>query len=164
MTHRPIRIAIATFFAGAAVLLAQESNAPVSRCTSSARECEIEIRQMLSGRRYLGAQIADILPGPGIIIKAILPDGPAAHADLQAGDRIIAVNGRSLMYGTTKDYKGIVAEVKDTGGLLFIMVNRHGTNRKTEVRLAPFPQAQIEKIIAVHLAKFHGVTPAGSGQ
>jgi S1-C subfamily serine protease len=165
MTHRSLRIAIATFFAGATVLLAQDVQTPVRRCNASARECEQEIREMMSGRRYLGANIVPMPSGPGIYIKSILQDGPAAHVDLQAGDRIIAVNGRSLMYGTMKDYKNLVAEVKDTTGLLFIIVDRHGAYRKIEVRLAPYPQAQVEKAIAVHLSKFHGVTtPAGSGQ
>lgn len=165
MTHRSLRLAIAAFFAGAAVLLAQDVQTPVRRCNASARECEQEIRDMLSGRRYLGAQIVPMTTGPGIYIKSISQDGPAAHVDLQAGDRIIAVNGRSLMYGTMKDYKNLVAEVKDTSGILFIIVDRHGTYKKTEVRLAPYPKAQVEKIIAAHLSKFHGVTtPAGSGQ
>jgi predicted metalloprotease with PDZ domain len=165
MTHRSLRLAIATFFAGVTVLLAQDVQTPVRRCNASARDCEQEIRDMLSGRRYLGAQIVPMTTGPGIYIKSINADGPAAHVDLQAGDRIIAVNGRSLMYGTMKDYKGIVAEVKDTGGVLFIIVDRHGTYRKAEVRLAPYPKAQVDKIVAAHLSKFHGVTaPAGSGQ
>ncbi len=163
MTHRPIRFAIATFFAGAAVLFAQES-APNHKCSATARECEQEIREMMSGRRYLGAQIADMSPGPGVVIKSINPDGPAAHVDLQPGDRIIAVNGKSLMYATTKDYKGMVAEVKDNGGMLYMIVERRGAYRKIGVRLAPFPKAQIDKIIAAHLSKFHGMTPAGSGQ
>src|ERR1043166_3875584 len=98
MTHRSLRLAIATFFAGVTVLLAQDVQTPVRKCNASARECEQEIRDMLSGRRYLGAQIAEMTSGPGIYIKSISPDGPAAHVDLQAGDRIIAVNGRSLMY------------------------------------------------------------------
>ena len=54
--------------------------------------------------------------------------------------------------------------VKDNGGVLFMIVERHGSYRKIEVRLAPFPKAQLEKIIAAHLSKFHGMTPAGSGQ
>jgi S1-C subfamily serine protease len=165
MTHRSLCLVIATFFAGATVLLAQDVQTPVRRCNASARECEQEIRDMMSGRRYLGAVVTDMTPGPGIYIKSISSDGPAAHVGLQAGDRIIAVNGRSLMYGTMKDYKNIVAEVIDTTGLLFVIVDRHGSYRKTEVRLAPYPKAQIEKAIAVHLSKFHGVTtPAGSGQ
>ena len=164
MTHRPLHLALATFFVGAAVLFAQEGGSNNGKCSATARECEQEIREMLSGRRYLGAQIADMTPGPGVVIQSIVPDGPAAHVDLQPGDRIIAINGRSLMYATKKDYKGLVAEVKDNGGMLFMIVERHGAKKKIEVRLAPIPKAQIEKIIAGHLAKFHGVTPAGSGQ
>ena len=161
MTHRPLQLALATFFAGAAVLFAQETG----KCSATARECEQEIREMLSGRRYLGAQIVDMTPGPGIVIKGITTDGPAAHVDLQPGDRIIVVNGRSLMYATIKDYKALVAEVKDSGGNLFMVVERHGGGRKKiQVQLWPFPKAQVEKIIAAHLAKFHGMTPAGTGQ
>ena len=160
MTHRPLQLALATFFAGAAVLFAQETG----KCSAAARACEQEIREMLSGRRYLGAQIVDMIPGPGIVIKTVIADGPAAQVDLQPGDRIIAVNGRSLMYATIKDYKGLVAEVKDSGGNLFMIVQRHGINRKIQVRLSPIPKAQVEKIIAGHLAKFHGMTPAGTGQ
>ena len=160
MTHRPLQFALATFFAGAAVLLAQDTQ----KCSATARECEQEIREMLSGRRYLGAQIVDMTPGPGIVIKTVAADGPAAQVYLQPGDRIIAVNGRSLMYATIKDYKGLVAEVKDSGGNLFMIVERHGAYRKIQVRLQPFPKAQVEKIIAAHLAKFHGMTPAGTGQ
>lgn len=165
MSHRSLRFAIAVFFAGVTVLSAQDVQPPVRRCNASARECEQEIRDMLSGRRYLGAVIVPMTSGPGLYIKSINQDGPAAHVDLQAGDRIIAVNGRSLMYGTMKDYKDIVAQVKDTSGILFVIVDRHGSYRKTEVRLAPIPKAQVEKIIAAHLSQFHGVvTPAGSGQ
>lgn len=164
MTHRSLRIAIASFFAGVTVLLAQDVQTPVRKCNASARECEQEIREMLSGRRYLGALVVPMPSGSGLYIKSIQQDGPAAHVDLQAGDRIIAINGRSLMYGSMKDYKNLVAEVKDTTGILFIIVDRHGNYRKTEVRLAPYPRAQVEKAIAEHL-KLHGVTmPAGSGQ
>lgn len=160
MTHRPLQFALATFFAGAAVLFAQETG----KCSATARECEQEIREMLSGRRYLGAQIVDMTPGPGIVIKTVIADGPAAHVDLQPGDRIIAVNGRSMMYATIKDFKGLVAEVKDSGGNLFMIVQHHGVNRRIQVQLLPIPKAQVEKIIAGHLSKFHGMTPAGTGQ
>ena len=158
MTLRPLHLAFLALVVGASTLLAQESG----HCSASARECEMEIRQMLSGRRYLGAQIIDL--NPGVVIKSLNNDGPAVHTVLQAGDRLIAINGRSLMYGTVRDYKAIIAEVKDTGGMLFMIVERHGTYHKVEIRLWPFPKAQVEKIIAAHLAKSHGIPPAGSQQ
>jgi predicted metalloprotease with PDZ domain len=158
MRLRPLHFAFFALVAGATALVAQESG----RCSASAHECELEIRQMLSGRRYLGAQIID--GNPGVVIKSINNDGPAVHADLLSGDRIIAVNGHSLMYGTVREYKSITAEVKDSGGMLFMIVARHGAYHKVEVRLWPFPKAQVEKIIAAHLATSHGGTAAGSQQ
>lgn len=158
MSLRPLRLAILTLIAGATALLAQEAG----RCSASAHECEVEIREMLSGRRYLGAQIVDLNPGVGI--KSVNNDGPASHVDLQQGDRIIAINGKSLMYGSTPQYKAIIAEVKDNGGMLYMIIERHGMYRKVEVRLQPIPKAQVEKIIAAHLAKSHGGPAAGSQQ
>lgn len=160
MTLRFLRYAIPFLaLASGLSLLAEEPG----KCSATARECEVEIRQMLSGRRYLGARIEDMTPGPGVVIKAITSDGPAAHVDLQPGDRIIAVNGKSLMYGSVRDYKSIVAEVKDNGGMLFMIVDRHGSYKRIVVRLWPFPQAQLEKIIAAHLSRSHGAA-AGSQQ
>lgn len=36
------------------------------------------------------------LPGGGLAIESVIADTPAAHAGLRRGDRIVAVNGRSL--------------------------------------------------------------------
>ncbi len=107
---------------------------------------------MLSGRRYLGAQIVDL--HPGVVIKAILPDGPAARADLKEADRIIAVNGHMMASLGVKEFKQALADVKDTG-TLFMIVWRRGAYRKVELKLDPYPKAQIDKIIAAHLAKSH---------
>lgn len=141
----------------AAALSADETK----KCSASARECEREIRQMLSGRRYLGVVIVDLLPG--VAIKAVLPDGPAANprVDLKAGDHVIAVNGRSMLKSGVRDFKQALADVKDTG-TLFMIVERRGVYRKVEVRLEPYSQTQVEKIIAAHLAQSHASVAAGS--
>ena len=107
---------------------------------------------MLSGRRYLGAQVLEL--HPGIIIKAILPDGPAARSDLRDGDRIIAVNGHQISSGGAKEFKQALADAKDTG-TLFMIIQRRGAYRKVELRLDPYPKVQIDKIIAAHLAQSH---------
>lgn len=153
-----LTIGAAAVFLLFGVLRAEEP----AKCSSTARECEHDIRQMLSGRRYLGIQIVDV-PHGGILIKAINNDGPAARVDLEAGDRIAAANGRSMMYSTVRDFKGVLAEVKDTGGLLFMIILRRGNYRKVEVRLQPYPKTQIDKIVATHLAQSHtGAVAPGS--
>ena len=127
-------------------------------CTAPASECEKAIRQLSSGRRYLGAQIEEL--GPGIIIKAINEDGPAARADLRPGDRLMAVNGRSTVEGSIKDFKQILFSAKATG-VLWVIVQRQGVLKKIDVRLEPYSKAQIDKMVAQHLALAHGI-PATS--
>jgi predicted metalloprotease with PDZ domain len=135
------------------VAVALHAAADESRmCQSSARECEQQIRQMISGRRYLGVQLVELQPG--LTIKSVLPDSPAENADLKAGDRLIAVNGRSLVGGKVQDFKRIIADAKETGRL-WMIIQRRGAYRKVEVKLEPYTKEQIDKIVATHLTQRH---------
>ena len=123
-------------------------------CTASARECEQAIRQLSAGRRYLGALIEEI--NPGIIIKAVNDDGPAIRADLRPGDQLMAVNGHSTAEADIKDFKQILYSARETG-VLWIIIKRQGILKKIEVRLAPYSKAQIDKMVALHLAQEHSI-------
>ena len=149
MVSRPLQIAAIALLVGACVLAAEEAK----RCTLPAKECETAIRQMLSGRRYLGAQLTELDNG-GLVIKAIVTDGPAEHAGLAVGDRYMAVNGRSTEEATIRDFKQILNEASRIGRL-FVIVSRHGALKKIDVRLEPFSKVQIDKIVAQHLAQGH---------
>ncbi|HSP32703.1 MAG TPA: PDZ domain-containing protein [Thermoanaerobaculia bacterium] len=108
---------------------------------------------MLSGRRYLGAQIEELASG-GLVVKAVVPAGPAEHAEIRVGDRLMAVNGRSTSDATIRDFKQILNDASKIGRL-FVIVQRHGSLRKIDVRLEPYSKAQIDKIVAQHLAEAH---------
>jgi len=124
-------------------------------CTAPASECEKAIRQLSSGRRYLGAEIKEL--EPGIIIKAIIDDGPASRADLKPGDRLMSVNGHSTVEANIKDFKQILYSAKATG-VLWVIVLRQGILKKVDVRLEPYTKAQIDKMVAQHLAQAHGIS------
>ncbi len=113
-------------------------------CTAPASECEQAIRQLSSGRRYLGAEIKEL--EPGIIVKMVLDGGPAARADLRPGDRLMSVNGRPTVEANIKDFKQI------------LYVLRQGVLKKVDVRLEPYTKAQIDKMVAQHLAQAHGIS------
>lgn len=130
-------------------------------CTASARECEQAIRQLSSGRRYLGAEIKEL--NPGIIIKAIKDDGPAARSDLQPGDRLMSVNGHNTVEADIKDFKQILYSARATG-ILWIIVQRQGILKKIDVRLEPYTKAQIDKMVAQHLALEHAVATTAPPQ
>jgi predicted metalloprotease with PDZ domain len=150
-------VAVSAAVAVVATLAADEAK----KCTASARECEQHIRQMLSGRRYLGVQLVEL--NPGLAIKTVVPDGPADRADLRPGDRLMAVNGRSTLQATIRDFKEILGDAKETGRLN-VIVQRHGLLRRIDVRLEPYSKAQIDKIVAQHLAESHSLSATGPRQ
>lgn len=152
MLSRTAKFAAIALVVGAGALAAEEGR----KCTASAHECELAIRQMLSGRRYLGAQLEELTPA-GLTVKAVMPDGPAERGDLRVGDRLMLVNGHPTAEATIRDFKQILNDAKSTGKL-WMIVQRHGILKRVDIRLEPFTKAQIDKIVAQHLAKAHTST------
>jgi C-terminal processing protease CtpA/Prc len=155
MISRILRTAVVLAFASVAVFAAEDKQ----RCNVPARECEQQIRQMLSGRRYLGVVVSDG-DESGVAIKSIVPDSPADRAELKAGDHIIAVNGHSMRNAKLVEFKETLAGSK--AGSLFVIVEREGAMRKFELRMEPYTKAMIDKIVAAHLAQSHPEVAAGS--
>lgn len=152
MAHRISRLFVV------AIITALAAGADEPRCTASARECDEQIRQFLGGRRYLGATIED--RNPGLFIKSVNPNGPAAQARIHAGDRLIAVNGKSLTRASLRDLKQILADARDNGRLRIILA-RHGKYIRLEARLEPYTKEQLNKIVAAHLSQSHETAPGG---
>jgi predicted metalloprotease with PDZ domain len=140
------RIFFAASFA-AATLLADEP-----KCAGAARDCDKEIRHMLSGRRYLGATIED--RNPGLVVKSVHENSPAEREGLKPGDRLIALNGKSLIQATAREFKQYLADARETGRL-FMIISRRNAYQKLEIRLEPYTKEQISKIIAAHMSQSH---------
>ena len=146
----------------AALLVAPAVLADDSKmCSASARECEQAIRQLSSGRRYLGAEIRQL--AHGIAIKTVKDDGPASRADLRPDDRLVAINGHDTREASIKDFKQILYDAKATG-VLWIIIQRDGILKKLDVRLEPYSKAQIDKMVAQHLAQSHAIATTSPQQ
>jgi S1-C subfamily serine protease len=147
-------------FAALAALLTSFAVAQEPRCSSSAQECDVQIRQMMStGRRYLGLNVVDLKPG--LIVKSVLPNSPAARGGILANDRLVAVNGRSLLLSSAMGFKEVLAGARQTGRL-WVIVQRRGAYRKIDVRLEAYPKEHIDKAVAAHLQRSHNLAPAGA--
>jgi predicted metalloprotease with PDZ domain len=123
-----------------------------SKCNVPARECEQQIRAMLNGKRYLGVLVEEM--SPGLMVKSVVPESPADHAELKPGDRLMSVNGHETIKASIADFKKIISEVNSTGRL-WIIVQRHGLLKKVDARMEPYTRAQIDKIVAQHLQDEH---------
>src|SRR3954454_6877666 len=150
---------LSLFVAGLAVGALLHADEP-KHCSASAKECEQQIRQMLTGRRYLGLSVVNLIPG--IVVKTVVADSPAERADFKAVDRLIAVNGQPMTEATVEDFKRVLAGVRDVGAL-WVVVQRRGAYKTIAVRLQPYTKAQIDKVIATHLAQSHTAATASAG-
>jgi predicted metalloprotease with PDZ domain len=155
MVHRISRLVfvVASLAAAAFVFAGDEP-----KCNGAARECEQQIRQMLSGRRFFGATVEN--RNPGLYVKAVIPNSPAARADLQPGDRLIAINGTSLTNAGTRDFKQVLGDARETGKL-WIIVARRNAFLKLDAKLEPYTKEQIQKIIGAHSSQSHTSTAGG---
>jgi predicted metalloprotease with PDZ domain len=141
-----------------ATLVAAGISADEPRCTQTPRDCDHQIRQMLSGCRFLGMTVEE--RNPGLVITKIVPNSPAARGGLRAGDRLIAVNGKSLANSSSREFKQILADARATCRL-WMIISRSGAYKHVEARLEPYSKEQIEKIISAHLSQSHPPTAGG---
>ena len=149
MFHRFSRLAAAGLLAAASLY------ADDPKCNVAARECDQQIRMMLSGRRYHGAIVEE--RKPGLVVKSVTQGSPAWKAGLRVGDRLIAINGKSLTQATTREFKPVVADAR-VNGTLGVIIWRSGAYSKVDIRLEPYTKEQMDKIIAGHLATSHAST------
>ena len=147
-----MKIRFSTTLAAASLLVAVFAHSGEGKCSASARECEKQIRTMVSGRRFLGLTVTEL--DPGLIVTGVVKDSPAARAGFRNGDKLMYANGKSLRQARIRDFKQIAAENRQTGRL-WIVVLRDGTYLKIEVRLEPYTKQQVDKIIAAHLETSH---------
>ena len=153
MHSRQIRFVFISALLVAAARADEPKPAPKITCNAPAAECERAIRSLASGRRYLGALVEE-LPNGGVRITSIATDSPAQRGGLGEGDRFMVANGRALVHGDVKEFKHILSDAKDNGWVSFIVM-RSGILKRVDVRLEPFSKAQIDKMVAQHMADFH---------
>jgi predicted metalloprotease with PDZ domain len=128
------------------------------KCNQSARECEQEIRQMLTGRLYLGIEVEE--KAFGLTVKTVVPESPAWRADFEAGDRLMSVNGSVTSQASIKEFKQIITQLLENpkAGRLSFIVQRQGILKKLDAHPEPYSRGQIDKIVAQHLLEAHTVT------
>ena len=124
------------------------------KCLSAPKECEQQIRKMLTGQLYLGVDVTETRLGP--VIKSVTPDSPAERADLRPLDRVISIDGHDLTGSGGRDFRETLNAARNRPKPLVRMLLQRGSSfRRLDVLLEPISGSQIDKIVAAHMAEFH---------
>lgn len=132
------------------LLLAAAAAANKQRCGASARECDIQIRTMIAGKKFLGIKLIESRWGP--VVESIVPRSNAALAGLAPGDRILAVNSRNCC-ANVAEFKRTLSRLPT--GRISISVVRDGQIRIFHPQLIPITREQIAKVVEAHLRDAH---------
>ena len=124
------------------------------KCLSPAKECEQQIRMMLTGQLYLGVEVTETKLG--LVVKSVTSDSPADRADLRALDRIISIDGHDLTGRGVRDFRQVLNAAKDRPKpSVWMLVQRGSAFKRLNAMLDPISPEQIDKIVAAHMAEFH---------
>lgn len=156
MSNRILAV-IAFSFLTASSSVAQEVQ---QKCTASASECELQIRQMLAGKTYLGVKITQ--SRWGLVLQSVAPGSPAAAAGLEPGDRIFAVNGKITSKADIAAFKRMIGQVKGSKALNLTIV-RAGQVRRVYLRPQHLSKEQVDKVVAAHFRDAHQIDTHAGG-
>lgn len=145
-----LAIVISLFFIAPLIAGGKEKK----KCLSQPRECEQQIRKMLTGQLYLGVEVTETRLG--VIIKSVTPDSPAESADMRPLDRIISIDGHDLIGRGVRDFRQLLNAAKDRPKpMVRMLVQRTSGFKRLEVLLEHVSEEQIDKIVASHMSEFH---------
>jgi predicted metalloprotease with PDZ domain len=123
-------------------------------CAMSAEECAAGMKKAMATRGWLGIEKEET--EEGMVISAVVPGSPAEQAGLQAGDKVVSINGVAVNDGNHDKLHGMMKNAK-IGDAVTYVVARGGQNVTLRATLARIPESVLEQSIATHLKEDHPV-------
>jgi predicted metalloprotease with PDZ domain len=108
--------------------------------------CVFEMVESTLGRGWVGISMSH--DGTRYVISEVVPGGPAAHAGLKIGDRMLAMNGVPMSREHEEELS-VIYRAMVPGYRLTYTVNRQGTQQDIRVVLGHLPN----KILALLLGQ-----------
>jgi S1-C subfamily serine protease len=107
----------------------------------SAQSQGAEGAEVVVKRGFLGLSFGGESEPP--VVQTVLPDAPAAHVDIEAGDTIVTVDGQAVQ--TTLELTEAIA-AKPAGELVVLEVKRNDEPIEVRVKLGERPELQAAEV------------------
>jgi S1-C subfamily serine protease len=120
-------------------------------CTASAAECEKSMAAM-KGQAWSG--ILAEQEDAGLVVVKVVPGSPAEKAGIARGDVLVSFNGIPYAEANHDRIKAARAALK-AGSLATYGIERGGSAKSVEVRLATMPDEVYTAMVKEHMAEEH---------
>lgn len=140
-------------FAAVTFLLSAAALAGHGPCKAELDDCLSGMGKQLKAKGWVGIEL-DRHDDGTLAITRVLPASPAEAAGLQAGDRILALNGVSYATDDRAAMKNAYAAMVPDNTITYT-IDRGGKSLEVDVRLARLPEHIRAQWIALHLVDGH---------
>jgi len=130
------------------------------KCTAGTQECLNKMVASLQQRGWVGLELEKDEDSGAMTITRVVPDSPAEAAGLQAGDKLVALNG--LSFADESNHKALEAAWSSMkpGNEVAYTVNRHGHDKKISITLAHVPEEVMAAWVGKHMLEHAAVDVA----
>jgi C-terminal processing protease CtpA/Prc len=137
----------------AAITVAPAAAGGGGKCDAPLNECIDAMKKMMKSTGWVGIEWKIDPKCGAYVVDSVIPDSPAAAAEIRPGDVLVAINGVPI-----DEFKKKMAEKKTElkpGRTVSCTIQRDGVAHEINLTLAPMPADVLSKYISEHIRK-HG--------
>lgn len=127
------------------------------KCSAGTQECLNKMTASMQERGWVGVELEKDEDTGAMTVTRVVPGSPAEASGLQAGDKLVALNGYA--FGDESNHEQLQAAWKSMtpGEEIAYTVNRHGHDKKVSITLAKVPEDVMAAWIGSHMLEHAAV-------
>ncbi len=124
------------------------------KCSADAQKCITSIAEHAKNKGWLGVELDESKYEHALVITKVVPESPAAKANLKVGETLASLNGVSCT--DQEAMKTVYAEaVKPGKTVTYGVTGKNGYERQVKVTLGHMPEEIVAKWLGRHMLKQH---------
>lgn len=124
------------------------------KCSADTQTCLNKMTSKMSQMSWDGIYVEGIAAGEQVVVKNVVEDSPGAKAGIQAGDVLVAMNGKKLADLDPKAFNKTMAAVK-IGEEVTYKVKRGQEWLKVSLAMTAMPKKEAATQVGWHLMSGH---------
>lgn len=127
------------------------------KCSAGTQECLNKMTASMSERGWVGVELEKDEDTGAMTVTRVIPGSPAEASGLQAGDKLVALNG--FAFADESNHEQLAAAWKSMipGTEIAYTVNRNGYDKKVAITLIKVPEDVMAAWVGRHMLEHAAV-------